>query len=148
MEAKTSYLTFTHICFWCNIICFYICKYVYQIIVLQQQLFSSEMKVYQEFPPSLSFRCSALFVEIYNPGAKDMVDVPPPPLPMIVPPPIPPPAAPIDELIQQSQWNLQQQEQHLHTLRQVENKKEMEEGKLVWKKNIWKYLLFVLWWFD
>lgn len=48
-----------------------------------------------------------------------MVDVPPPP--MIVPPPIPPPAAPppFDELIQQSQWNLQQQEQHLHTLRQV-----------------------------
>lgn len=40
---------------------------------------------------------------------------------MIVPPPIPPPAAaPFDELIQQSQWNLQQQEQHLHTLRQVQ----------------------------
>lgn len=61
-----------------------------------------------------------LFVEIYNPGAQDMVDVPPPPVPMIVPPPIPPPAAPFDELIQQSQWNLQQQEQHLHTLRQVQ----------------------------
>uniref|UniRef100_H2T131 Calcium homeostasis endoplasmic reticulum protein n=1 Tax=Takifugu rubripes TaxID=31033 RepID=H2T131_TAKRU len=56
---------------------------------------------------------------IYNPGAQDLVDVPPPPVPMIVPPPIPPPAAaPFDELIQQSQWNLQQQEQHLHTLRQ------------------------------
>lgn len=60
-----------------------------------------------------------LSVEMYNPGAQDMVDVPPPP--MIVPPPIPPPAAPpFDELIQQSQWNLQQQEQHLHTLRQVQ----------------------------
>lgn len=63
---------------------------------------------------------SHLFVEIYNPGAPDMVDVPPP-VPMIVPPPIPPPAAPpFDELLQQSQWNLQQQEQHLHTLRQVQ----------------------------
>uniref|UniRef100_A0A7N6B397 Calcium homeostasis endoplasmic reticulum protein n=1 Tax=Anabas testudineus TaxID=64144 RepID=A0A7N6B397_ANATE len=56
---------------------------------------------------------------LYNPGAKDVVDIPPPPIPMITPPPIAPPAAPsIDELIQQSQWNLQQQEQHLHTLRQ------------------------------
>ncbi|CAF87647.1 unnamed protein product, partial [Tetraodon nigroviridis] len=45
--------------------------------------------------------------------------VPPPPVPMMVPPPMVPPAAPpFDELIQQSQWNLQQQEQHLHTLRQ------------------------------
>lgn len=66
------------------------------------------------FPP--------VFAEMYNPG-QDMVDVPPPPVPMIVPPPIGPPAAPpFDELIQQSQWNLQQQEQHLHTLRQVEEK--------------------------
>lgn len=41
-------------------------------------------------------------------------------MPMITPPPIPPQTAPpIDELIQQSQWNLQQQEQHLHSLRQV-----------------------------
>uniref|UniRef100_H3C7I2 CID domain-containing protein n=2 Tax=Tetraodon nigroviridis TaxID=99883 RepID=H3C7I2_TETNG len=53
------------------------------------------------------------------PGAQDLVDVPPPPVPMMVPPPMVPPAAPpFDELIQQSQWNLQQQEQHLHTLRQ------------------------------
>lgn len=74
---------------------------------------------------SLSFP-DAVFAEMYNPGAKDVVDVPPPPVQMIVPPPIPPPAAPsIDELIQQSQWNLQQQEQHLHTLRQVQNKKEI-----------------------
>uniref|UniRef100_A0AAX7W3E1 Calcium homeostasis endoplasmic reticulum protein n=1 Tax=Astatotilapia calliptera TaxID=8154 RepID=A0AAX7W3E1_ASTCA len=57
--------------------------------------------------------------QIYNPGTKDVVDIPPPLMPMIAPPPIPPPSAPaIDELIQQSQWNLQQQEQHLHTLRQ------------------------------
>uniref|UniRef100_H3C7T8 Calcium homeostasis endoplasmic reticulum protein n=1 Tax=Tetraodon nigroviridis TaxID=99883 RepID=H3C7T8_TETNG len=34
------------------------------------------------------------------------------------PPMVPPAAPPFDELIQQSQWNLQQQEQHLHTLRQ------------------------------
>ncbi|TMS20215.1 Calcium homeostasis endoplasmic reticulum protein [Larimichthys crocea] len=57
--------------------------------------------------------------DMYNPGAKDVVDVPPPPVQIIVPPQIPPPAAPsIDELIQQSLWNLQQQEQHLHSLRQ------------------------------
>lgn len=63
------------------------------------------------------------FVEMYTPGAQEMVDVPPPPVPMMVPPPMVPPAAPpFDELIQQSQWNLQQQEQHLHTLRQVGGK--------------------------
>ncbi|KAG2464224.1 CHERP protein, partial [Polypterus senegalus] len=39
-------------------------------------------------------------------------NLPPPP------PPIPPNTPSVDELIQQSQWNLQQQEQHLHTLRQ------------------------------
>eukprot|EP00064_Thunnus_orientalis_P014462 superscaffoldBa00002509_g14507 len=56
---------------------------------------------------------------MYNPGAKDVVDMPPPQMQMIAPPPIAPPATPsIDELIQQSQWNLQQQEQHMHTLRQ------------------------------
>lgn len=71
---------------------------------------------------SVLFLLACLFVcaEIYNPGTKDVVDIPPPLMPMIAPPPIPPPSAPaIDELIQQSQWNLQQQEQHLHTLRQV-----------------------------
>ncbi|XP_044216736.1 calcium homeostasis endoplasmic reticulum protein isoform X2 [Thunnus albacares] len=57
--------------------------------------------------------------DMYNPGAKDVVDMPPPQIQMIAPPPIAPPATPsIDELIQQSQWNLQQQEQHMHTLRQ------------------------------
>uniref|UniRef100_A0A669DT88 Calcium homeostasis endoplasmic reticulum protein n=1 Tax=Oreochromis niloticus TaxID=8128 RepID=A0A669DT88_ORENI len=67
----------------------------------------------------LFFACLFVCAEVYNPGAKDVVDIPPPPMPMIAPPLIPPPSAPaIDELIQQSQWNLQQQEQHLHTLRQ------------------------------
>ncbi|XP_059197010.1 calcium homeostasis endoplasmic reticulum protein isoform X1 [Centropristis striata] len=57
--------------------------------------------------------------DMYNPGAKDIVDILPPLMPIIAAPPIAPPAAPaVDELIQQSQWNLQQQEQHLHTLRQ------------------------------
>ncbi|XP_058494826.1 calcium homeostasis endoplasmic reticulum protein isoform X1 [Solea solea] len=57
--------------------------------------------------------------DMYNPGTNEVVDIPPLPMPMIAPPSIPPPAAPsIDELIQQSQWNLQQQEQHLHSLRQ------------------------------
>lgn len=66
------------------------------------------------FPP-------VAFAELYNSGAKDVVEVPPPPIQMIVPPLVTQPAAPaIDELIQQSLWNLQQQEQHLHTLRQVE----------------------------
>lgn len=63
MEAKTSYLTFTHTCFWCNIICIYICKYVYQIIVLQQQLFHiqlwdeslSGIAPFPEFPLLCSF---------------------------------------------------------------------------------------------
>uniref|UniRef100_A0A8C5FYN3 Calcium homeostasis endoplasmic reticulum protein n=1 Tax=Gouania willdenowi TaxID=441366 RepID=A0A8C5FYN3_GOUWI len=55
-----------------------------------------------------------------QPRIKDVVDIPPPSMPLLAPPPpIPPPGAPpIDELIQQSQWNLQQQEQHLHSLRQ------------------------------
>uniref|UniRef100_A0A8C3G7L9 Calcium homeostasis endoplasmic reticulum protein n=1 Tax=Cyclopterus lumpus TaxID=8103 RepID=A0A8C3G7L9_CYCLU len=57
--------------------------------------------------------------QMYNPGTKDVVDIPPPSMSMTAPPPIPSPAAlSLDELIQQSQWNLQQQEQHLHTLRQ------------------------------
>lgn len=78
-------------------------------------------KLYQT--SSLMFS-AAVFVDMYNPGAKDVVDMPPP-MQMLAPPPIaPPPIAPpttpsIDELIQQSQWNLQQQEQHMHTLRQV-----------------------------
>ena len=68
---------------------------------------------------------AAVFADMYNPGAKDVVDMPPPQIQMIAPPPIAPPATPsIDELIQQSQWNLQQQEQHMHTLRQVPSKKE------------------------
>lgn len=59
-------------------------------------------------------------VDIFNPGNKDVVDIPPPSIQLVPPPPIPLSATPsIDELIKQSQWNLQQQEQHLHTLRQV-----------------------------
>ena len=61
----------------------------------------------------------ACFADLYNPGAKDVIDVPPP-MPIIAPPPILAPPTPVlEELIQQSQWNLQQQEQHLLTLRQV-----------------------------
>ncbi|XP_033937438.1 calcium homeostasis endoplasmic reticulum protein isoform X2 [Pseudochaenichthys georgianus] len=56
--------------------------------------------------------------EMYQ-GSKDVVDILPPPMAMIAPLPNPPPAAPsMEDLIQQSQWNLQQQEQHMHTLRQ------------------------------
>uniref|UniRef100_A0A3Q0SNT1 Calcium homeostasis endoplasmic reticulum protein n=1 Tax=Amphilophus citrinellus TaxID=61819 RepID=A0A3Q0SNT1_AMPCI len=84
----------------------YFSYYKYKLAMEQQQ-------------HSLLFSMFFFSAEIYNPGAKDVVDIPPPPMPMIAPPQIPPPAAPsIDELIQQSQWNLQQQEQHLHTLRQ------------------------------
>lgn len=43
----------------------------------------------------------------------------PPLMTMLPPPPIPPSTPSVEELIQQSQWNLQQQEQHLHSLRQV-----------------------------
>lgn len=60
--------------------------------------------------------------DLFNPSPKDIVEVAAPSVQMIVAPPIAPPTAaapPIDELIHQSQWNLQQQEQHLHTLRQV-----------------------------
>lgn len=96
-------------------------EYVFLINLTSSPLFNMRLKFHHatitEF--FLLTGCpDPLFVEMYNPGAQDMVDVPPPP--MIVPPPIPPPAAPFDELIQQSQWNLQQQEQHLHTLRQVQ----------------------------
>ncbi|XP_007544479.1 calcium homeostasis endoplasmic reticulum protein-like [Poecilia latipinna] len=57
---------------------------------------------------------------LFNPGNKDVVDIPHPSMQLVPPPPVALSAAPsIDELIQQSQWNLQQQEQHLHTLRQV-----------------------------
>ncbi|XP_075997724.1 calcium homeostasis endoplasmic reticulum protein [Genypterus blacodes] len=57
--------------------------------------------------------------DLFNSATQDLVDVPPPPMPMTAPPAIPPLVTPsLDELIQQSQWNLQQQEQHLHTLRQ------------------------------
>uniref|UniRef100_A0A3Q2GAL8 Calcium homeostasis endoplasmic reticulum protein n=1 Tax=Cyprinodon variegatus TaxID=28743 RepID=A0A3Q2GAL8_CYPVA len=51
---------------------------------------------------------------------KDLLDIPPPPsMQLVPPPPVALSASPsIDELIQQSQWNLQQQEQHLYTLRQ------------------------------
>ncbi|XP_077462548.1 calcium homeostasis endoplasmic reticulum protein isoform X1 [Stigmatopora argus] len=55
--------------------------------------------------------------ELYNPGALDVGDIPPPPTASA--------AAPssastpgMDDVIQQSLWNLQHQEQHLHTLRQ------------------------------
>ena len=40
-------------------------------------------------------------------------------MPIIPPPILAPPTPVLEELIQQSQWNLQQQEQHLLTLRQV-----------------------------
>lgn len=47
----------------------------------------------------------------------EIPDVPPPMA--LIPPPVPPGTPSMDELVQQSQWNLQQQEQHLHSLRQV-----------------------------
>lgn len=65
---------------------------------------------------------AGIFAEMYNPGSTDVVDIPPPQMSMIAPPTIAPPAAPsMEELVQQSQWNLQQQEQHMHTLRQVQS---------------------------
>uniref|UniRef100_A0AAR2LD03 Calcium homeostasis endoplasmic reticulum protein n=1 Tax=Pygocentrus nattereri TaxID=42514 RepID=A0AAR2LD03_PYGNA len=52
-----------------------------------------------------------------KPPGKEVGDVPPP-MSMLAPPPIPPTTPSVEELIQQSQWNLQQQEQHLNSLRQ------------------------------
>ncbi|KAF7703049.1 calcium homeostasis endoplasmic reticulum protein isoform X1 [Silurus meridionalis] len=52
-----------------------------------------------------------------KPAGKEVPDVQPP-MTLLPPPPIPPSTPAVEELIQQSQWNLQQQEQHLHTLRQ------------------------------
>lgn len=56
------------------------------------------------------------------PELEPAATVPPPLAPAGPLPPPPPPsqgAPTVDELIQQSQWNLQQQEQHLLALRQV-----------------------------
>ncbi|RXN10314.1 calcium homeostasis endoplasmic reticulum isoform X1 [Labeo rohita] len=50
-------------------------------------------------------------------AGKEVADVPAP-MTMLPPPPIPPTTPSMEELIQQSQWNLQQQEQHLLSLRQ------------------------------
>lgn len=57
-------------------------------------------------------------VVMCKPPGKELPDVPPP-ITMLPPPPIPPATPAVDELIQQSTWNLQQQEQHLSTLRQA-----------------------------
>lgn len=57
-------------------------------------------------------------VVMCKPPGKEIPDVPPP-ITMLPPPPIPPATPAVDDLIQQSTWNLQQQEQHLNTLRQA-----------------------------
>ncbi|XP_072294440.1 calcium homeostasis endoplasmic reticulum protein isoform X2 [Eucyclogobius newberryi] len=66
--------------------------------------------------------------DMYNPRTKDGGDLPPGSMPFmaptVAPPGAPPPGAPppggppIEDLMQQSLWNLQQQEQHLNSLRQ------------------------------
>uniref|UniRef100_A0AAY5EMN8 Calcium homeostasis endoplasmic reticulum protein n=1 Tax=Electrophorus electricus TaxID=8005 RepID=A0AAY5EMN8_ELEEL len=53
-----------------------------------------------------------------KPPGKEIPDVPPPMTMLPPPPPIAPSTPSVDELVQQSQWNLQQQEQHLSSLRQ------------------------------
>uniref|UniRef100_A0A672M709 Calcium homeostasis endoplasmic reticulum protein-like n=1 Tax=Sinocyclocheilus grahami TaxID=75366 RepID=A0A672M709_SINGR len=55
-----------------------------------------------------------------KPPDKEVADVPAPMTMLPPPPPIPPTTASVEELIQQSQWNLQQQEQHLLSLRQAQ----------------------------
>lgn len=105
----------------------YTCKYIY-IYVYTYMCVRARLCVYTYIHNNIIWVCLywPFFLpslpDLYNPGAKDIVDVAAPPVQMIVTPSIPPPAAAtssIDELIHQSQWNLQQQEQHLHTLRQV-----------------------------
>uniref|UniRef100_A0A6Q2XP71 Uncharacterized protein n=1 Tax=Esox lucius TaxID=8010 RepID=A0A6Q2XP71_ESOLU len=66
------------------------------------------------------YRCKLAMEQhqhLYQPPAKEVLDVPPP-ITILPPPPIAPAVPSLDELIQQSQWNLQQQEQHLLNLRQ------------------------------
>lgn len=58
------------------------------------------------------------FAELCKPPGNEVADVSAP-MTMLPPPPIPPTTPSVEELIQQSQWNLQQQEQHLLSLRQV-----------------------------
>ncbi|XP_077573147.1 calcium homeostasis endoplasmic reticulum protein isoform X3 [Stigmatopora nigra] len=55
--------------------------------------------------------------QLYNPGALDVGDIPPPPTATAVAPSSASTPG-MDDVIQQSLWNLQHQEQHLHTLRQ------------------------------
>eukprot|EP00063_Salmo_salar_P029810 XP_014004645.1 PREDICTED: calcium homeostasis endoplasmic reticulum protein isoform X4 [Salmo salar] len=55
--------------------------------------------------------------DLYNPPGTEVLDIPPP-IAILAPPPVAPATPSLDELIQQSQWNLQQQEQQLLTLRQ------------------------------
>uniref|UniRef100_A0A673WGN1 Calcium homeostasis endoplasmic reticulum protein n=1 Tax=Salmo trutta TaxID=8032 RepID=A0A673WGN1_SALTR len=66
------------------------------------------------------YRCKLAMEQhqhLYNPPGTEVLDVPPP-IAILAPPPIAPATPSLDELIQQSQWNLQQQEQQLLTLRQ------------------------------
>lgn len=70
------------------------------------------------FCPLITDILAFYFVDLYNPPGKEVPDVPPP-ITILAPPPIAPATPSLDELIQQSQGNLQQQEQHLLTLRQV-----------------------------
>uniref|UniRef100_A0A8C2GXR8 Calcium homeostasis endoplasmic reticulum protein n=1 Tax=Cyprinus carpio TaxID=7962 RepID=A0A8C2GXR8_CYPCA len=55
--------------------------------------------------------------QLCKPPGNEVTDVSAP-MTMLPPPPIPPTTPSVEELIQQSQWNLQQQEQHLLSLRQ------------------------------
>ncbi|XP_077440939.1 calcium homeostasis endoplasmic reticulum protein isoform X2 [Vanacampus margaritifer] len=71
------------------------------------------------------YKCKLVLAQqqqLYNPGALDVLDIPPPPpMAMMAPPSSATATATtpaMDDLIQQSLWNLQHQEQHLHTLRQ------------------------------
>ncbi|XP_062868861.1 calcium homeostasis endoplasmic reticulum protein isoform X2 [Trichomycterus rosablanca] len=53
---------------------------------------------------------------LHMPSGNEIPDVPPPMA--TIPPTIPSSTTSVEELIQQSQWSLQQQEQHMHSLRQ------------------------------
>ncbi|XP_031431002.1 calcium homeostasis endoplasmic reticulum protein isoform X2 [Clupea harengus] len=79
--------------------------YKYKLAIEQQQ-------------HSSTHECEEYNLEVMcKPPGKEIPDVPPP-ITMLPPPPIPPATPAVDDLIQQSTWNLQQQEQHLNTLRQ------------------------------
>ncbi|XP_041086582.1 calcium homeostasis endoplasmic reticulum protein-like isoform X1 [Polyodon spathula] len=71
---------------------------------------------FEQQPHSTRHDCEEYNLEVHC--KQQDAPEPQPPLQTMAPPPLAAASPSLEELIQQSQWNLQQQEQHLHTLRQ------------------------------